>query len=364
MFDPRYTITAATAKALMSIESSRRALADLPLDVAVLAGLRQSARLQSTHFSTQIEGNRLTQEEVVRAVSGGVVLGRERDVVEVRCLYAAIAWSEAFADSAVRLTVECVQRLHGLIMTGKEAPTPFRDGQNVIRNSGTGTIVYLPPEAPEVPRLMTELVDWTNAALAAGELPPPVVAAIVHCQFAAIHPYYDGNGRTARLLTNIVLHRAGYGLKGLYSLEEYYARNLGGYYRALTIGPSHNYHFGRAEAEITGFVEYFCVGMADAVQRVQTHAEQALLESATDQSTVLRELDPRARRLLELFNDRGAATTAEIAAHLGLRPRTVSGLCRSWVDGGLLEVADPSKKRRAYRLAPRFERLARRGWSR
>ena len=68
-----------------------------------------------------------------------------------------------------------------------------------------------------------------------------------------IHPYYDGNGRTARLLTSLILHLGGYGLKGLYALEEYYALDLKAYYEALTVGPSHNYHLGRVEADIAGW---------------------------------------------------------------------------------------------------------------
>lgn len=64
-------------------------------------------------------------------------------------------------------------------------------------------------------------------------------------QFATIHPYFDGNGRTARLLTTLLLHRAGYGLKGIYSLEKYYTRDLEAYHAALTVGPSHNYYMGR-----------------------------------------------------------------------------------------------------------------------
>ncbi len=61
MFSPVYRITPAITKALMSIEADRQAVSDLPIDVTVLASLRETARLVSTHYSTQIEGNRLTQ---------------------------------------------------------------------------------------------------------------------------------------------------------------------------------------------------------------------------------------------------------------------------------------------------------------
>ena len=79
----------------------------------------------------------------------------------------------------------------------------------------------MPPEAKAVPGLMSELVKWINQQLYEGDLPVPVIAALAHYQFATIHPYYDGNGRTARLLANLILHKAGYGLKGIYSLDEY-----------------------------------------------------------------------------------------------------------------------------------------------
>ena len=71
----------------------------------------------------------------------------------------------------------------------------------------------------------------------------------------ALH-YYDGNGRTARLLTTFILHLGSYDLKGL-ALEEYYAQGLKDYYEALTVGPSYNYYMGRAEADITRWVSYF-----------------------------------------------------------------------------------------------------------
>ena len=99
------------------------------------------------------------------------------------------------------------------------------------------------------------------------------VAGIAHYQFATIHPYYDGNGRTARLLTTLILHLGGYDLKGLYSLEEYYARNLGAYYEALAIGSSHNYYQGRAEADITPWLEYFCEGVAESFENVRKRDE-------------------------------------------------------------------------------------------
>ena len=338
----------------MSIEADRQAVAGLPMDVTVLASLRETARLVSTHYSTQIEGNRLTQAQVKEAVAGARFPGRERDELEVRCHYRALQEMERLAAEGKPLTEGQLRRLHGLVMTGQPKPTPYRDGQNVIRNSRTREMVYMPPEAREVPGLMADLVRWINQQLAGGELPVPLVAALAHYQFATIHPYYDGNGRTARLLANLILHKAGYGLKGIYSLDEYYARNLAGYYEALTVGPSHNYHLGRAEADVTGFVDFFCEGMADAFAAVRAQAAKAARRGAPDRAGQLRKLDPRERRLLALFRRHATVTAAEIAEHLELAQRTVVGLCRAWLKTGFLELKNPSRKNRSYRLGPAF----------
>lgn len=337
----------------MSIEADRQAVADLPIDVAVLAKLRETAKLISTHYSTQIEGNRLTQREVKEAVAGARFPGKERDELEVRHHYRALEEVERLAAQGKPLTEKQLQRIHGFVMAGRPKPTPHRDGQNVIRDSRTRRIVYMPPEAKAVPGLMADLVDWINQQLYGGDLPVPIIAALAHYQFATIHPYYDGNGRTARLLANFILHKAGYGLKGIYSLDEYYARNLEEYYAALNVGPSHNYHLGRAEADVTGFLIYFCVGMADAFSAVKVQAAEAAKRGGEDRSdalNALRKIDPRQRRLLELFKKQEVATAEEIAVHLRLSHRTVVGLCRDWLKSGFLELHEPSRKRRSYEL--------------
>lgn len=356
-FEPTFSLTPETAKALMAIEASRAAVDRLPISPQLIASLRESARLHSTHYSTQIEGNRLTLPEVEQVIAGkGGFPGRERDEREVQNYYKAVEKAESLAALKRPLKEEDLQLLHGLSYEGRAKPTPYRDGQNVIRNSGDGSMVYMPPEATEVPALMGEFVSWINHEIEEKRLPVPVIAALAHYQFATIHPYYDGNGRTARLLTTLILHSSGYGLKGIYSLEEYYAKNLPAYYAALTVGPSHNYHMGRAEADITGFIEYFCRGMADTFSAVRVQAMRAADRGAKDVSMVLRRLDPRQRRVLELFQDRASVTAAEIAAHLSLQHRTVVVLCRTWVKDGFLRLVNASRKNRLYGLAEEIEK--------
>jgi Fic family protein len=307
--------------------------------------------LISTHYSTQIEGNRLTQDEIERVlVRGEHIRQRERDEKEVKGYYAALAYAESYAADHVRIAETYIRKLHSLVMAGGKTrckPTPYRDGQNVIRDSGSGGIVYMPPEADDTPELMKDMVAWINRHVT--DVPIPIVAAIAHYQFATIHPYYDGNGRVARLLTNTILHQHDYGLHGIYNLEEYYAQNLSDYYTALDVGDNHNYYMGRAEADITDWVGYFIAGMVTSFEAVREKMRQST--ASGDHSIWIRSLDARQRKVLPLFDEWAEITTSQIAELLKLSPRGTRALAQKWVQDGFLIIANPSKRGRTYRLA-------------
>lgn len=357
-FSPAFTITPKIAKLLSDIEVSRQSLTHLPVTALMLASLRQTARLASTHYSTAIEGNRLTQAQVREVIAGGGNFpNRERDEKEVQHYYRALDYAERLATQQDKLNERQLQTLHGLAYTGKERPTSYRDGQNVIRD-GRGIVVYIPPKAEAVPTLMRNLVTWISEQ--ADILPIPLLAGIAHYEFATIHPYYDGNGRTARLLATVILHKYGYGLRGIYSLEEYYAKDLQAYYAALAVGGNDDYYEGsRASADITGFLEYFIAGMADSFARVKSHAEKTAAAGKVDQSNTLRSLTPQQRQALQLFFEHEQIAARNIADFFALSPRQARHLCSKWVESGFLLVANAAPKIRSYRLAPAYEALVR-----
>jgi Fic family protein len=358
-FNPVYTLSPAIVQALMHVQGVKQLLINLPLTPSVLKALRETARLKTIHYSTQIEGNRLTQVQVQQVIEEGThIPGRDRDEKEVRGYYAALEYVEQYARTGQGITQQTIQMLHALVIgEGKQRvkPTPYRDGQNVIRDGATGAIVYLPPEAKDVGDLMQTLIEWINVQTHV--LPIPIIGAITHYQFATIHPYYDGNGRTARLLATLILHRGGYDLKGIYSLEEYYARDLGSYYQAIAVGPSHNYYMGRVESDITDWITYFCDGMAQAFERVQNQAQQAISRGKKDVSDSLRALDPKQRKALTLFAQYKVVTASQIAELFGFQPRTARALCQKWVEDQFLIAVDQSRKGRKYQLAPEYEDL-------
>ncbi len=362
---PQYVITPAIARGLMEIEAARAVVDETPLPLAAEAELRRRVRLRSTHHSTRIEGNRLTLAEAEEAISGREIEGRERDVAEVRNYWTALLRVEEWAAEKKPLSEELIRRLHALVTKGsgsssgteskagarpKPKPTPYRDGQNVIRDSATGAIVYLPPEAKDVPTLMTAMVRWSQQAERDG-VPVPLIAALAHYQFVTIHPYYDGNGRTARLLATFILHRGGYGLNGLFSLEELHSQDLEGYYRALATHPHHNYYEGREEADLSPWLEYFIETTAGVFRMAKDEALASARAGVPAEPEELRSLDPRARAVLALFAKKEKIKTSDVAEALGLSDRMARVLLNGWVEDGWLAVKDPSKRGRSYELS-------------
>jgi len=362
MFKPEYTLTPQITNHLMKIEAYKQAIVDLPMTARIQKSLRETARLQSIHYSTQIEGNRLTLAEAEQVIKKNAHFpGRERDEKEVIGYYRALDEIKAIVNRSKGVKENTIQRLHGLVMAGSEkkiTATPYRDGQNVIRDSESGAIVYMPPEAKDVPFLMKDLANWINTSIKE-ELPCPLIAGISHYQFATIHPYYDGNGRTARLLTTLIMHIGGYGLKGFYSLDEYYAKNLRNYYHALDVGTSHNYYMGRAEADITNWIDYFCKGTKVSFEKIVSYAKEAALKGESDQSQSLRSLDTRQRKVLDLFYKSDWITSHDVAELFGLQPRTARETCQKWSESGFFVILDESKKNRKYGLSESVKKLVR-----
>ena len=100
---------------------------------------------------------------------------------------------------------------------------------------------YIPPEYCDIPELLNELVEYVNTT----DDHPLIVAAVVHYQLVTIHPFEDGNGRTARLLSGYILDINGYGFNGIGSLEEYFAYDIEEYYSSLQMDLPALYYSGR-----------------------------------------------------------------------------------------------------------------------
>ena len=347
-----FIFTPQIVRYLQTIERAHETVRLTALSPLLAEQLRHQADIRSTHFSTWIEGNRLTLKETEKVIQHGRLFpGRERDVLEVERYYQTMQQVEKWVEGNQKITEVRLQKIHALLYAGRRArPTPYRDGQNVMRDS-SGQIVYMPPEAKDVPVLMAELVDWINQAET--EYPIPVIAGIVHYQFVTIHPFYDGNGRSARILATWILYQGDYDLGKFYALEEFYAQDLVGYYEALVTHPHHNYYYGRHEADITPWLDYFLRGMSLVFERVSREVSQRGINDSDDEveQALLRPLDRRARRALGLFAQQTTIQSKDVANLIGISPRQARDLLHGWVEQGWLVVLDPSRRGRKYGLA-------------
>ncbi len=340
----------------MRIETVRTELAHIHLPPTVEAELRHRALVKSTHFSTQIEGNKLTLDQAEQVIRNqqAVFQGRERDVSEVRNYWNARMRIEEWAEKGRTVSEGLIKQLHALLEKGtRSRPTPYRSGQNAIRDANTGALVYLPPEAGDVPKLMQALVAWIESALDVN-VPVPVVAGLAHYQLVTIHPYYDGNGRTARLLATFILHRYGYGLNGFLSVEEFYARDLAGYYAALATHPHHNYYMGRSETDLSGWLEYFIGTLAQTFDAVSVATRNLIKTGIKTEPKLLRSLDSRERTVLALFAKTEKLSARDVAKALSLSERMARVLLKEWSAKAWIKVADPSRKSRSYILSAKY----------
>ena len=352
MVYPKYTLTQSIVQNLARIELVKQSFEKTPISPVLLASLRDTAKTSSIHYSTQIEGNRLTKEEVANVLKGKSLSAKQRDEKEVKAYYDALVYVESALAKNASFSEELISKIHNLV-EGKKRSIPYRDGQNAIYDSATRAKIYLPPEAKDVPSLMKKLVEWTNENQ---KLTVPLLAGIVHYQFVTIHPYYDGNGRTARLLTTFIMRKFGCDLKGIYSLEEYYAKNLMAYYEALQTHPHHNYYYGRNKADITNWLEYFIAGVKDAFENVLKHAEE-IPHMTQDKTTLMRELNIKQRRVLELFINFKEITSTQVAETLSISVGAARALMREFMENDFLVPANESKKARTYRLAEKYQEL-------
>ena len=360
-WNPKYTINSTIAKALMEIEAAKAVVEQTSLSVMVESELRHKARVRSTHYSTRIEGNKLTLKETQEIVEKTKTNfhGRERDVNEVKNYWDALVKAEEWAANKIELTEEIIKKLHAMVVKGKRSkPTSYRTEQNAVRDSVSGGLIYLPPEAKDVPQLMSAMVKWVQHGQRK-QMPVPIIAALAHYQFVTIHPYYDGNGRTARLLATLILQRDGYGLNGLFSMEEHHAKDIESYYNSLEVHQHqhHNYYDGRANSDLTSWIEYFVVLLAKVFTQAKEEALKYSKEGIVAVPSEIRKLDHRARIVLSLFAKKDIIFSQDIAAVLGLSGRMVRILLNKWVKDGFLVIENPSNKSRSYKLSEKYQQF-------
>jgi Fic family protein len=194
------------------IEKKKDTLNSLrPLPVIAVQKLREQFELEMTYNSNAIEGNSLTLKETFLVISEGITIKGKplKDHLEAKNHTEALAFVFDLVDKEKRHTFseQLIRTLHQLVVqdTEKEWAGKYRTSNVMI----TGTD-HKPPEAIEVSGLMSDLIDWMRKIKAT--LSPVELSALLHHRLVHIHPFFDGNGRTARLAMNVFLLQKGYPL--------------------------------------------------------------------------------------------------------------------------------------------------------
>ncbi|MHB8791906.1 MAG: Fic family protein [Thermoleophilia bacterium] len=196
---------------------------------------------------------------------------------------------------------------------GSAAPGKYRIVQNYVVNSLTGDVIYTPPPANEVPIVMAEMVAWLNKK---SEIPAVLVVGIAQHQLVNIHPFLDGNGRTARLLSTLCLYRSGYDFRRLFTISEYYDRDRPAYYQAIQ-------DVRESKMDLTGWLEYFTQGLAAQLLEVRERGELVIRTDLILAKGRKAGLNERQVDLLSYLLKRGRGTIAEFETELKLNRRTL-----------------------------------------
>lgn len=274
MFKPKFSITNETANALTSIERARGFLEAAHLSQEWLEQMQNKALVLEAYHTTHIEGTQLTLRESEQLWQGAhlsdVNPDDARELLNYRHAFELVS---DYVDDGGPITEVLVREIHKQLVQGVrgDSATPglYRKIQNYVVNSKTQEVIYTPPPVYEIAQMMQELVDWINQEKT---IHPVLVSGIAQFQLVHIHPFLDGNGRTARLLSTLCLYRKGYDFKKLFTISEYYDRNRTDYYKAIQSVRGNN-------MDMSVWIEYFTEGLATQLREIKELGTQVIKKS-------------------------------------------------------------------------------------
>ncbi len=345
---------------LIKIEKYKTALDYLFLPTREKQKLMYEAKLKKTHFSTSIEGNVLSYNQVEKVITNKQDIKRMSAEQEVQNYWDALTFLEEENKKKTRIDKEFIFRLHDIIQKkGKLVRMPFR-GQTppgvlfAVYDSLTKQAEYIPPEYVDIEPLIDELIDWYYNNQ---NIPAPILSAIMHYALVTIHPFIDGNGRTSRALATYVLMQHNYDFKGFNSFEEYYMSDLNGYCESIQMGLPALFYDGRENPpHLEIWIEYFCKIMSLNAEKIY---EQALEASKKKSNELLRGLSKKDLTLLRYCLENGLKIikNKELAELFGVTPRAISKWMNEWVDKGILVPNSGTTRVTSYSLSTSYKNL-------
>lgn len=297
-----------------------------------LAGLRRMATIESVGSSTRIEGSRMSDAEVADLLGRLETRSfRSRDEEEVAGY--AYVMELAFSHHAeMPLTENLIFQLHRDLLRHSGKDERHRGAYKTLPNHVAAFdaegreigIVFATTSPFDTPREMEDLLAWQRRVEAEELLHPLLRVGAFIVNFLAIHPFQDGNGRLSRILTTLLLLRAGYGHVPYASLEAIIEQNKEVYYQSLRRTQT---SLNETKPDWESWLQFFLRCLERQTVRLEERMKAALGELPAG-------LSPLAERLAALFQQQAALSLSQAAAELAASPHTLKRKFRELLDAG------------------------------
>jgi len=313
MYEPKYLISNKILKNIGTIEGCREVIDNAPLVPSFAKEFQSDAQVRTIHHGTHIEGNDLTLYQTKKILEGAEVYGRARDIQEVINYRNVMILLDELAAKRGGYEPIMLKDIHRATVDRIVIPEKvgvFRTTEVVIKEEGTGKVIFQPPPSHEVPFLLDDFFEWLNDSTAS-EIHPIIRSGIAHYILVAIHPFVEGNGRTVRAFSTLILMREGYDTKKFFALEEHFDEDPGAYYEALGEVDRQSPNLGARE--ITPWLEYFTGVVAIELTKIKDKVRKLSVDSRLKvkfgEQVALTE---RQMRLIEYISDQGSGGMNEL----------------------------------------------------
>ena len=338
---------------ITQIERNRYVVDTVKLPPAVTNRLRKNSKKKSSYASNKIEGNPLSEQQAEEVIDRDERKHFLKPEQEIRNYFLALSFLEEKAKRREPLTTELILQVQKLVQKGASKEKiglrgPMPPGVLfAVYDSETGEAEYIPPEYSDIPGLLDELTEYVNTT----DDHPLIVAAVVHYQLVTIHPFEDGNGRTARLISGYLLDINGYGFHGIGSLEEYFAYDVSEYYASLQMGLPALYYSGRNDPphpEI--WINYFLRMVLLYSDKVRQLSERVNTDEVGGSLSYLKEKEKELLLFL-LKQYKGEFTPIEISRTLGITNKTIINRLAVLVKNGFVVPHLVNERIRSYEFS-------------
>lgn len=348
MYQPKFVISNKILKNIGAIEASKEVIENAPLVPSFEKQFQSDAIIRTVYHGTHIEGNDLTLIQTKKVLEGEEVYGRARDIQEVINYRNVMALIEDLSAKRGGYEPEMLKEIHKITvykLIPEEKIGVFRTTQVVIKEEGSGEIIFQPPPFVEVPYLINDFFVWLNSSESA-DVHPVLKAAIAHYILVSIHPFVEGNGRTSRAFTYLILQREGYDIKKFFSLEEHLDSDPASYYESLSITDKQTKNIGARD--LTGWLEYFTHVVATELGKIKDRVRKLSIDTRLKvkfgQQIALSE---RQMRLIEYLSDQGSATMQELKTVLSMVSEdTILRDLKDMVEKGVMKKEGSTKASR------------------